>query len=755
MATRITIGAGAFAASVGVIVLIGWFIDLHALTQIFPGMSAMNPITAVMLILAGMAIVVHRRAPRSPIWALSTVIALVGTIKILELAGVQDFAIDELLFSAKLDDALGIPPNRMAPNTAFSLVLTGIALATSTARSIRATLVSQSLCALLIAISLFALIGYMLGIIELYGFTALNPMALHTACALLMIAIGVLSVNPDVGILRVIGDRGPAGQLSRWALPLVVLVPVLVGILRLKAQKLGYYESGTGVAVQVFGNVLATFGLLMISIMLLYKSDLERRIRELAVKRSEAEYRIAERLGRVGHWRFDLRTRKLECSAELLSICGLPKDASPSHRTILSLHHPNDAAVQRACTWTALCEGTGWDGTRRITRPDGRIRVIRSHEEVETNEYGQTVSIFGVFVDITELERSRQQAEAATAAKAEFLANMSHEIRTPLNSIIGFTDLMLDDDGIAPVHRRQLELVRNSGGALLTVVNDILDFSKMEAGKVELVARSFDLAYLVQNTVAIIRQSAQTKGLRIDVVVDPALHRNFLADDRRLQQILLNLLSNAVKFTEAGGIALTVRKVSPTDGRQMISFVVTDSGIGIAPSQAHRLFQQFSQTNPTISRQYGGTGLGLAICKRLVTLMGGEIGFRPCPDGGGSQFWFDVSLEPTDEPLPRRSKSPLKALHSQLSILVVEDVAVNQELAEAVLARLGHRVEIASNGREAIAAVQEQDFDLVLMDLQMPIMDGITATKIIRLLPGRGRTVPIIALTANILPEQV
>jgi len=753
-ATLIKVGGAAFTTIVGSIVLLGWLYGIIGLTQILPGLTAMNPITALALIIAGSAMLLHARANVLVIGAMSALVSLAGLTKFLQLTGAIDFPIDQLLFPDKLDDAIGVPANRMAPNTAFTLIITGLAIASSKARSTRIVLVSQAFCTVIMAITLFALIGYTLGVIELYGFKAFNPMALHAACALMAIALAVLSANPNVGILRVIGDRGPAGQLSRRALPLVVFVPVVVGILRLEGQKLGYFSSGTGVALQVFGNVVVTFSLLMMSIMWLFKSDTERRIRELSVKRSEAEYRLAEHLGRVGHWRFDLRTLQLECSAEMLIICGLPEGARLSRHSIMAAHHRDDASLQRRAILRGLRKGRGWDANRRIIWSDGQVRTIRSHGEVETNEHGRPVSLFGVFVEITELEKSRQQAEAASAVKAEFLANMSHEIRTPLNSIIGFTDLMLDDSGLASRHRHQLELVRNSGGALLTVVNDILDFSKMEAGKVELAPRPFDLAYLVQSTVAIIHQSATAKGLTVTVSIDEELSHNFIGDDSRLRQILLNLLSNAVKFTDDGDITLSVGKVCVPTGEELLSFVVADSGVGIAEGQEELLFQQFSQTNPSICRQYGGTGLGLAICKRLVILMGGEIDFRR-RSTGGSEFWFNVDFQPTSKPVARRNALRPATPQSQLYILLVEDVAVNQELAVAMLTRGGHQVRIASNGREAITAVQEQDFDLVLMDIQMPIMDGITATKLIRIATGKARSIPIIALTANILPEQI
>lgn len=733
--------------------LFGWAYDITALTQVLPGLTAMNPTTAVSLVIAAAAMSIHSKVDQKIIWAVSAAIISVGCLKLFQLAGAETFAIDQLLFAEKLKDAVGVPPNRMAPNTALALIITGLAIATSKSKIPRVVISSQVLSCASIAITLFAIIGYTLGIVSLYGIKAFTPMAVHTACGLLAVAVAVLSVNPGVGLMRIVCDHGPAGQLSRVMLPLVVLVPVIVGMLRLEGQKLGYYNTGTGVALQVFGNVLVTFSLLMISIVLLYRSDLARRNREFTVRRSEEEYRLAEELGRVGHWRLDLGTNQFECSAALRRICGLGEEERYTRDAISRLYKSEDALLESKVLERAALDGTGWDENRRLVRPDGEKRSIRSHGKVERGEAGKVVSIFGVFVDITELELSRQEAEAATAAKAEFVANMSHEIRTPLNSIIGFTDLLLEDVRLLEEHRRQLKLVKNSGGALLTVVNDILDFSKMEAGKIELVARPFDLAHLAQSTINIIRQSAEAKGLAITFEADRQLNQYFIGDEGRIRQVVLNLLSNAVKFTHDGSVTLSIKSSPAGLDADRVTLVVADTGMGIAPDQECRLFEKFSQANSSISRDHGGTGLGLAICKKLVELMSGEIGFRPLRSGG-SEFWFSISLQPTDEPVAQRRAAPPTTARSQ-RILVVEDVAANQELAIAMLTRGGHEVEVASNGREAISAVQKQVFDLILMDIQMPIMDGMTATKLIRLLPGKARNIPIIALTANIMPEQI
>jgi len=351
----------------------------------------------------------------------------------------------------------------------------------------------------------------------------------------------------------------------------------------------------------------------------------------------------------------------------------------------------------------------------------------------------------------TRVARAAQvRAVAAGLAKGEFLATMSHEIRTPMNSIVGFTEVLLKREDLPEAARRQLALIDRAGASLLTVVNDVLDFSRMEAGGVELTPRPVSPRAMAQDSLAIIAEAARRKGLDVQLGFIGPVEQPVMIDDLRVRQVLLNLLSNAIKFTETGRVRLDVQ-VRDEEPGNLLRFTVTDTGVGVPGDKVERLFKRFSQVDSSASRAHSGAGLGLAICKGLTELMGGRIGVDSAP-GVGSVFWFEIPVEPAGSAAVG-DEEPGERPDLCARVLLVDDHPMNRELGATVLALLGCDVVLAENGEEAVEAARLGDCDLILMDVHMPRMDGLEATRQIRALGGASAQTPIIAMSADVMPE--
>ena len=462
---------------------------------------------------------------------------------------------------------------------------------------------------------------------------------------------------------------------------------------------------------------------------------------------------LALKAAEAGVYEIDHVRRTFWVSPEFSRVTGL---AGASYEEATELRfpgfHPEDLEHVRTSLREMRRKDTADVFEARIIRPDGETRWVRVSHDREINREGRWVRAIGLMQDIDERKRqelalveAQQAAQAAAEAKAAFLANMSHEIRTPMNGVMGVLHLLkcetLSDDG-----RRMLEEALSCGQMLAELLNDVIDFSKIEAGRLELAIESVDVAGLVGGVVRLLKPQADAKGLALDADVDREVGW-VRADPVRVRQALFNMVGNAVKFTERGHVK--VRCVTPAPG--VLRFEVEDTGVGIPAAAQPRIFQRFDQGDASTTRRFGGSGLGLAITKRLAELMSGDVGFASA-EGRGSTFWLEIAAEPAAAASP--TIETLDPVLEGLRILVVEDNATNRMIATKLLESLGASVDTAADGYLGVEAAMRGGFDLILMDVQMPGIDGLEAARRIRALGGPAAAAPIVALTANVLSHQ-
>lgn len=774
-----------WAIVIGSFIILGWTFDIPFLKSVSYHWASMKANAAVCSILLGFSLILLSKINRDNsiefvARVLSLIAFIIAFLTLLEYAYNKDFGIDQFLFHEFELSTGTAAPGRMTPLTAVSFMLIAFSLIFLDSKVI-GRYFHYGIAFIVLYIALFQFLNYLYGIQvlkETFIFSdQTSQMSASNSLVFILLGLSIPFARPYKVSFLLMSEEGGGAQARRLIFA-TILVIIVLGGLKYVNQWSGYYALELFFSLLITASIFLLISLILSNALLINKMEAERTEVKKTLKWNQEQLNLALKSAEAGSWIWNISKNQIIWDERIYSLFGMPiGNFSENYEDFIRLIHPGDQDYVNSYMQKIINSGVDLNLEYRIVHPDGFTHYIGSKGKVYRDNKGNPTQVAGICLDISDRKRTEEElrfskemaerlaekAESASHAKTSFLASMSHEIRTPLNGVIGMTTL-LSNTTLSPDQHEYVKTIFTSSNALLSVINDILDFSKIESGHMELEIVDFRFSDLIKETTEMIGAQANEKGLLVNTQIDDNVPQWVIGDASRIRQILSNLLSNAIKFTHKGRIDIKASVIDQHEKQSIILFEVKDTGIGISPEIRSRLFKMFSQGDPSMSRKYGGTGLGLAISKRLAKMMGGMIDVESTP-GKGSRFWFTIPLGKSYAPHPpsrellssQFSNAPLEIIIPSLKnpnkttkILLVEDNLINQQVELQLLNRLGYYTEIVENGLEAIEATKKVRYDLILMDCQMPEMDGYTTTSEIRKLESKqNKHTPIIAMTAH------
>ncbi|MGE0763374.1 MAG: ATP-binding protein [Bdellovibrionales bacterium] len=773
------------AFAFAMISMLGWIFNAPAMRTLIPGYPPMIPITAGCITLLAMNVVLAWREEKgAPTFVRTTSFFLSAVLIILSVSTLL-FHFSVLPTAPRLNFLFGFShasdgmllKGIMSVQTSLCVLLLTATILLNQLRDRRArNWLNQTLPFLTLSLCLLACLGYIHQVVAFYGTSQFVGMSVPTAASMAVLAFGVLALRYNEGVVGFLLAPGAASLFLRRFIAFSVLGPLIITTIIVYGQRENLYPAPFSNALFVVLTILILVGLSLFTAHAIQASEsrsveLEKSKAKTALLEAESNLQDTERrlqlaldASNLGMWELDLITDRAYLSSSTEKLFGYEPGTFPGTRLAIENRvHPEDLINLLEVQNSAILKRTELIVDLRCIWPsDQSAHWVRCRGRAKYDTQGNPLRLIGTALDVTAeksyqktLEDALQAAESANQLKSNFLASMSHEIRTPLGAILGFTELLMDAEITQDERIEFLNIISRSGETLSQLINDILDLSKVEAGHLEIEHISFPLRDLVNEILNLLGKHAQEKAIALKVFFADDLPHKISTDPTRLKQILLNLVGNAIKFTQAGEVAVTV---APAENG-MVNFEVEDTGIGISEEQRQKLFQPFTQADGSVTRKFGGTGLGLNLSKRLARLLDGDIVLKKSQPGQGSVFVAMVRNHAVDSPIPvsmreiQSQKQTIRAAEQVLRnmrVLVVDDSLDNQSLLGTILSRHGAEVGFASNGFEATQKAASEPYDVILMDIQMPVMDGYTAATVIR---AQNFSKPIIAITAHAMGD--